>query len=235
MRLSVDQLRRVIQYDPETGILLRHPHMKPVSLQAKGASYPSVEVGGHRYSALRLVWALVTGEWPSETAYAVRTHNQNVFDLRWGNLYVVPGDKRQCGRCRKILPIIAFYVSKNDVKRGVRRRVGGYCRDCSKQVSSEQRSTQASAYHKTKLKKYDLTPECYEEMLNIQSGCCAICKRSDNGKRRFAVDHCHTTGKVRGLLCTPCNVSLGALGDDPRVLLEAAKYLLKNKTQKTNV
>jgi hypothetical protein len=58
-------------------------------------------------------------------------------------------------------------------------------------------------------KKYDLTLEQHNEMLAKQNGCCAICKRPQSEfKRELAVDHHHTTGKVRGLLCYACNTHI---------------------------
>lgn len=64
----------------------------------------------------------------------------------------------------------------------------------------------------------------YEHILLKQSGLCAICRRPDD-KRRLSVDHCHTTGKVRGLLCLRCNRGIGLFRDDPDRLISAAMYL----------
>lgn len=79
------------------------------------------------------------------------------------------------------------------------------------------------------LKRYGLTVEQYDEMLAAQSGCCAICESSNPkgraGSPYFQVDHCHSTGRVRGLLCGPCNSGLGSFGDDPEVLMKAVAYL----------
>ena len=63
-------------------------------------------------------------------------------------------------------------------------------------------------------------------MLDEQGGGCAICQKTpeENG-RRLAVDHNHTTGDVRGLLCTQCNVGLGNLGDSVERLRSAIRYL----------
>jgi hypothetical protein len=74
---------------------------------------------------------------------------------------------------------------------------------------------------------YRMTPEDYELMLHFQGGCCKICGSSDPKMRgaRFHVDHCHTTGKIRGLLCGPCNVGLGAFSDDTGTLEAAIRYL----------
>src|SRR6185312_3236559 len=62
--------------------------------------------------------------------------------------------------------------------------------------------------------KYGISLEQYEEMLARQGGGCAVCG-TQPGKQRLDVDHCHETGVVRGLLCRACNVSLGALKEDP--------------------
>lgn len=86
--------------------------------------------------------------------------------------------------------------------------------------------------HESKLKEYGLTPEQYEDMLVAQNGVCAICHQAETLKRkkdpnimRLHVDHCHKTGKVRGLLCTRCNPAIGYLQDDPLRAYAAARYL----------
>ena len=81
-----------------------------------------------------------------------------------------------------------------------------------------------------KLKMYGLTPEEYQSILEAQDHSCAICKTKDalNGKpNRMYVDHCHTTGKVRGLLCQKCNSGLGMFKDDPEMLMNAINYLTR--------
>jgi len=66
----------------------------------------------------------------------------------------------------------------------------------------------------------------YEEIMDRQNGCCAICKRSQEElNRRMAVDHNHTTGQIRGLLCSNCNTGIGNLRDNVALLEEAIKYL----------
>lgn len=73
-------------------------------------------------------------------------------------------------------------------------------------------------------KAHGLSLEAYAEMLVAQNAVCAICQKKDK-HRSLAVDHCHTTGKVRGLLCTPCNQSLGKMGDSVDRLQSAIRYL----------
>ena len=83
------------------------------------------------------------------------------------------------------------------------------------------------------LKQYNLTQEDYERLLEGQNGQCAICgkKKPGGNRKHFSVDHCHKTGKVRGLLCYSCNISLGLMGDNPETVQSAYDYLTKHLTQ----
>lgn len=81
---------------------------------------------------------------------------------------------------------------------------------------------------KRMLKQYGITIEQYDEMLRAQNNSCAICKTDTPGGRgRWAVDHCHSTGRVRGLLCASCNLGLGHFKDNQAFLAEAISYLNK--------
>jgi hypothetical protein len=70
---------------------------------------------------------------------------------------------------------------------------------------------------------YGLSLDDYDKMLAAQEYRCAIC--ADGGSRRLAVDHCHETAKVRGLLCDKCNMGLGLFKDDPDRMMRAVGYL----------
>jgi hypothetical protein len=74
-------------------------------------------------------------------------------------------------------------------------------------------------------KKFGLTLSQYDEMLSTQCGVCAICGGACATGRRLSVDHCHSTGKVRGLLCVRCNLTLGKMDDNPSILRAAADYV----------
>lgn len=81
-------------------------------------------------------------------------------------------------------------------------------------------------------KQYGLTTEQVASMLHAQGGKCAICttaiEMDNRGKRvSSAVDHCHATGKVRGMLCMHCNQGLGKFYDNPDLLRAAIQYLSK--------
>lgn len=79
------------------------------------------------------------------------------------------------------------------------------------------------------LKKFGLTPGTYQAMLAAQGGGCAICRAEKASLRKLHVDHCHTTGKVRGLLCGKCNSLLGFAEDSLEILSRAAAYLGAHK------
>lgn len=72
----------------------------------------------------------------------------------------------------------------------------------------------------------------YNLLLEKQDGKCAICKTSNpkgRGKhRKFAVDHCHTTNKVRGLLCVMCNTAIGLLKDNAEIIENAKQYIIRS-------
>ncbi len=95
---------------------------------------------------------------------------------------------------------------------------------------SEHARTNSSKYWERNLKrKYGLTVDAYFYMQEEQGGNCLICKSSDvghPGQSKLHVDHCHSTGIVRGLLCTHCNRGLGAFKDSPRLLQSAIDYLV---------
>jgi hypothetical protein len=78
-------------------------------------------------------------------------------------------------------------------------------------------------------KHYGLSDEEYDTLLARQGGACAICRRRLRG--RLCVDHCHSTGLVRGLLCRKCNLGLGCLVDDAASLISAFAYLAYRMTE----
>lgn len=79
--------------------------------------------------------------------------------------------------------------------------------------------------------KYNITPEHYQNLLEKQNHLCAICNKPEitiDGQtkeiKKMSVDHCHQTGKVRGLLCNNCNQGIGKFKHNPELLRKAALY-----------
>lgn len=85
----------------------------------------------------------------------------------------------------------------------------------------------ATVRGKTYLKwRYDLTPEQVEQMAAYQADCCAICGIKP---KRLVIDHCHSSGKVRALLCHGCNLALGQIEKKDDWLEKAMAYIASHK------
>ena len=79
---------------------------------------------------------------------------------------------------------------------------------------------------KERLKRYGITQEEYNKILDRQDGKCAICRiQFGSTKRSFAVDHNHETNEVRGILCHRCNQAIGLLREDPAIIARAISYV----------
>ena len=92
----------------------------------------------------------------------------------------------------------------------------------------------------TKHKKYGITPDEYEAILEAQNGMCAACGKPEQSifrgqARKLAIDHCHTSGFVRGLLCGNCNRALGLLYEDPERITALLRYVEERCNQTYNV
>lgn len=117
--------------------------------------------------------------------------------------------KRKCKGCN-IFYAKDKFAATNENKIGLKPR----CIPCEKKYQADAR----------RRRYFNLTPEKHADMLKKQNNGCAICG-SSKGKKNFAVDHCHKTGMVRGLLCSSCNTGLGFFKDNPQNLENAIKYL----------
>lgn len=83
---------------------------------------------------------------------------------------------------------------------------------------------------RVRFRKFGITREEYVNLFKLQGGLCAICRLARTGKHgNLVVDHCHRTGRVRGLLCNYCNTGIGQLMDSPDLLEKAAQYLRTNR------
>jgi hypothetical protein len=167
----------------------------------------------------------------------IRVRKQDEYRIQWSSLekylqehplkrleILEPGQKR-CVRCKKIKSLDDFHTHKkySDGKQTT-------CIECKALLGEIRRREHPEKVRRVGLKhKYGLSMEEYQQMLRDQNGVCAICKRPQNrthptaGIHELCVDHCHTTGAIRGLLCHDCNSALGLLHDDP----ERAKALLQ--------
>lgn len=131
---------------------------------------------------------------------------------------------KHCSSCNSSKPHGDFYTTK-----WVKDGLAGFCKDCRLA-----RNRVGGKNHAAMMKrKFGLTEVEYRRMFDAQGGVCAICRSPETkvqsnsraGSRALAIDHCHVTGKVRGLLCGRCNLSIGQFEDDPELLRAAADYV----------
>jgi hypothetical protein len=134
--------------------------------------------------------------------------------------------RKKCRDCGEYKKLSYFYPHKS-CSQGVRSE----CVTCEKKRRAV-RHQRAKKYHPERRRsvvlknKYGITGEQFEQMLIAQNNKCKICQSTDPGpKGVFAVDHCHRTNKVRGLLCYLCNIGLGSFRDNVDFLNSAVTYL----------
>lgn len=139
---------------------------------------------------------------------------------------------RLCTGCGVEKPLSAFAIRQT-------HRPGkpvSQCTQCKVEYNRKRREQDKTGVYeierKSKMKKmYGISIGDYDRMLEEQGGGCAICgvKVPSERTKYFTVDHCHTTGKVRGLLCTKCNRALGMFNDNPQRVQNAVNYLQRSK------
>lgn len=174
--------------------------------------------------------------------YCRPCHNrrQAEFLLRPSKNSAVNGMKR-CMRCKETKPVSNFGASTKTFDQLDRR-----CKACNYSLHSNWRlknldhaAAQQKAWRDNNPERardgnrkstYGVPVGWYAETLAAQRGGCAICGTTKAGGRGdFHVDHCHSGGKVRGLLCHRCNLMIGHATDDTTILESAIRYLTQHK------
>lgn len=139
---------------------------------------------------------------------------------------VPPPYGKECSVCKTFLPKEEFSPDSR-----ARNGLNSECRDCSRRRGRERgakwRERRKERGLDWKHDNYGVTIPEYKAMLAAQDGCCAICKKSQDGKA-LAIDHDHFTGTIRELLCDLCNRGLGMFRDNQAALVEAVEYLQKH-------
>jgi hypothetical protein len=136
---------------------------------------------------------------------------------------------RSCENARR-----RSYRAKNRDATNARRRANyvpkwdGHCANCGTKLGTRQRlycgqNCKAKAQHLRQ--KYDLSLDAFMDLVARQDASCAICRTPVTEGGGGVVDHCHDSGKVRGLLCRKCNSGLGMFRDQPALLRQALAYL----------
>lgn len=134
--------------------------------------------------------------------------------------------EKECLTCKQLLPINNF----DTLTKAGKKYYMASCKKCRNNVNSVNRK-QSKHYRKRDLiRDYGLTLPEYNDMIEIQESKCLICgTHLKDLLRGLCVDHCHTTGKVRGLLCHNCNSGLGLFKDNIEFLKSAILYLQEVK------
>ena len=129
-----------------------------------------------------------------------------------------------CNNCEEVKPLEEFTPD-------VRGRKGrqSWCKSCRNWMKKNKYDPNYKLNYDLK-SKYGITLADYDDILRSQDGLCAICKTdTPDHSGRFVVDHCHSTGAVRALLCSKCNVMIGMAREDVFILLSAVQYLNDHK------
>ena len=142
--------------------------------------------------------------------------------------------ERTCNKCHVTKDLETdFYLTgrKNDKNKTNRHYT---CKECTKKrVTANHREDPLKARRRHLRRKYDISLEEYDQMVELQGGKCALCPATTPGGKHdnenWFVDHDHVTGKVRELLCFDCNIVLGIIKDSPEHLGRMITYILKHK------
>lgn len=129
---------------------------------------------------------------------------------------------KYCCICKNTKLLTKFHKSKRSSD-GLKAQ----CKDCRNLYSRNFTKENPHLIKQRELKiDFNITLNQYNQMLKDQNECCALCNRhQSNFKRSLAVDHCHKTGRIRGLLCIACNTALGRFKDDIDLVNRIIKYL----------
>lgn len=203
--LTAVEVRKIFNYDPETGWLTYRSPRRGVTVGKRAGSvdsngYRYVGVRGQFFTAQRLAWLHFYGEWPDGN---VRFKNEDRDDCRIENLYRPVGVQS--------VPALRRAHDKQD------------------------RKEKPDKYrNKDLIRDFGIDLAEYRRMHDAQGGVCASCGYPETAQRGgrtkwLAVDHDHTLGRgphsVRGLLCSNCNPMIGYGKDDPARLRAGAEYL----------
>lgn len=131
--------------------------------------------------------------------------------------------EKECHDCKIVKPFSEFHKNK-DSKYGI-----SYCCKLCQSIRDKKYYRQhcdESKYRNRKrnLKQYNLTLEQYDKIFKRQNGNCLICGLPEL-MQRLSVDHNHQTGKVRGLLCFRCNLLVGQIEKDSKLVFKILEYL----------
>lgn len=143
-----------------------------------------------------------------------------------------PPAEKQCGQCSRTLPISQFYGNSQGY-------IASYCSTCAASKAKDWRLKNRELvrqrydrnYYRGYVykKRYGITLEEYNSLMKQQNQCCAICHVPFSliSSKNIHLDHSHSSGVVRGILCNDCNLAIGRAKDDTKILRSMIEYLEK--------
>lgn len=153
-------------------------------------------------------------------------------------------DTKQCKKCEEVKSLSEFHKKENGklgknswCKVCATKRASIYSKSHPEKWQAQNKKEENKVYKKfwKLLKRYNLSKEAFEKLLEDQNFTCAICLKvpleMENG---YCVDHDHISGEVRGILCQQCNSGLGMFKDNTDFLFNAILYLKKDKYNGSN-
>lgn len=207
---------------------------------------PLTEFFGKKSKACKRCHAVAMSEWYRANRERILARRKELRAPITRHLTAARADRmadptKECAKCKQRL-------LREELAKGGKDRRRGVCKSCwaaslrkYRHRNSESHRAYARAYRATRRDKqfdkqlqlkYGITSEQYKDMLDTQDGVCGACKRPETvidkrtqSPRRLAVDHCHKSGRVRGLLCARCNTASGMIGDNPMRLIALISYL----------
>ena len=165
---------------------------------------------------------------------------ENEKSINFNQSVSLSDDKKMCSQCELIKTLDLFYKDKPH-----RFGVSTICKECKKirlapmrarmnARTKERRSKDREKHNKQgrfylyKMQGIEITEDQFDSLHLSQGGRCAICgEHESNLNKKMALDHDHSTNKVRGFLCNMCNLGLGKFKDDVTLLQNAIDYLKK--------
>lgn len=142
--------------------------------------------------------------------------NRCVVD--WKTARATARTEKRCPCCNEHKPLESFAKSaaRVDGRQSVCKQCGLVYRRGPGQRTSDIK------------RRFGISNERFIDLLAIQGNVCAICGGPPKGRGMYAIDHDHSTGALRGILCTTCNTGMGCFHDDTALLEKATRYLRKH-------
>jgi hypothetical protein len=167
---------------------------------------------------------------------AAKAHQEGlvrIAEKRAHPSFIAPTEKC-CSLCKKTKKAEEFSETFRTVD-GLHSR----CKSCINNIARERYKEDpvklSEINRRAKYKaKYGLTVDDYDVLFAKQGGKCALCGIDNTGRenaKHFAIDHCHDTGVIRGLLCSPCNTALGLMKDNVDTMYNAIGYVLESRDE----